>query len=166
VASRTGWRTRPWHIRAAVQTTPADPPAGCIVYFTSVITGTATHLGRFSGAGSTCVTDVVQPDPDPPFVPSGPPPYFTATFTNPLWTLTGANGDQIRIESTRAVAVISLVDGSLKGVGAQRILGGTGRFRGATGEAEVGAVNDDGEGPDDFRGDGWIRYRAAERARR
>lgn len=156
----------PWRISATVATTPANPPSGCLVYFTSVIEGRATHLGEFTGTGSTCVTGVIQPDPDPPFLPAGPPPYFTGHFTNPLWTLTSSNGDELWLESVEAVAVISLTDNSLRAVGRQRILGGTGRFAGATGEAMVGAVNDDGQGPDDFEGTGWIRYRAADRGGR
>lgn len=155
---------RPWHIRATVATTPAPPPAGCVIYFTSVIEGHATHLGAFSGIGSTCLTGVIQPDPDPPFVPAGPPPYFTADFTNPLWTLTASNGDELWLVGDQAVAVISLTDNSLSARGTHRIVGGTGRFAGATGEARVGAVNEDGQGPDDFAGTGWIRFRASDRA--
>jgi len=155
---------QPWRIQATVATTPASAPAGCLVYFTSTIEGHATHVGAFSGVGSTCVTGVIQPDPDPPFVPAGPAPYFTADFTNPLWTLTASNGDEVWLEGYDAVAVISLVDGSLRGEGRMRIVGGTGRFAGATGDAVVGAVNDDGQGPDDFSGSGWIDYRAADRA--
>jgi hypothetical protein len=158
--------SRAWHIRAGVATTPAAAPAGCLLYFTSVITGHATHLGAFSGEGSTCITGLIQPDPDPPFVPAGPGPYFTAAFVNPSWTLTASNGDQLFIENYDAVAVISLVDNSLRAEGRMRIVGGTGRFAGATGEALVGAVNDDGQGPDDFSGSGWIRYDASNAARR
>ena len=157
---------RAWHIRATVTVASASPPAGCLLYFTSVVTGHATHLGAFSGPGSTCITNAIQPDPDPPFVPAGPPPYLTADFTNPRWTLTASNGDELWLEGYDAVAVISLVDGSLRAEGRQRIVGGTGRFAGATGEAVVGAVNDDGQGPDDFSGSGWIRYDASDRARR
>lgn len=149
----------PWQIQATVATTPAEPPAGCAAYLTSVIEGTATYAGRFSGTGSTCILGQTAPDPDPPFLPAGPPPYLTAQFTNPSWTLTTASGDEIWLESVDAVAVISLTDGSLAARGTQRIVGGTGRFEGATGEAQVGAVNDDGQGPDDFSGRGWIRFR-------
>lgn len=148
----------PWRIDATVAVTPAPAPAGCLVYFTSVIEGTATHLGRFTGVGSTCVTSQVAPDPTPPFTPAGPAPYATATFTNPLWTLTAANGDELWLEGPGATAVISLADNSLKGIGTMEIIGGTGRFAGATGHADVGAVNDDGMGPDDFSGRGWIRF--------
>jgi hypothetical protein len=151
--------TLPWRIKATVATTPASPPVGCVVFFTSVIEGTATHLGRFAGAGTTCVLDQIAPDPDPPFLPAGPPPYVTANFTNPRWTLTSSSGDELWIESVEAVAVISLTDGSLRAEGRQRILGGTGRFAGATGEATIGAANEDGQGPDDFEGRGWILFR-------
>jgi hypothetical protein len=149
----------PWHIAATVATTPAEAPEGCIAYLTSVIEGTATHAGRISGTGSTCIIDQIAPDPNPPFLPAGPPPYVTAQFTNPLWTLTTASGDEIWTEGVDAVAVISLADGSLAARGTQRIIGGTGRFEGATGEAQVGGVNDDGQGPDDLSGRGWIQFR-------
>jgi hypothetical protein len=91
---------------------------------------------------------------------------MTADFTNPRWALRAASGDELWLESFDAVAVISLADGSLRAEGRQRIVGGTGRFAGATGEAMVGAVNDDGLGPDDFSGSGWIRYDASDRAGR
>jgi hypothetical protein len=128
------------------------------VFFPSVIEGHARHLGSFGGVGSTCVTDQIAPDADPPFLPAGPPPYATASFYNPRWTLTAANGDELWLESSDATAVLSLVDNSLIGEGSMRVVGGTGRFEGATGMARVGATNDDGLGPDDFYGDGWIRY--------
>lgn len=149
---------QPWQIQATVAVTPAPPPAGCLAYLTSVIEGTATYLGRFSGTGSTCITSQVAPDSNPPFTPKGPGPYATAEFTNPLWTLTAANGDELRLEGYDSVAVISLTDNSLKGAGRMRVVGGTGRFEGATGDAAVSGLNDDGVGPDDFSGRGWIRF--------
>ena len=151
-------RARAWHIRAGVATTPAGPIEGCLVYFTSVIEGHATHLGTFQGVGSTCVTAQIAPDSDPPFHPAGPGPYARATFHNPRWTLTAANGDELWLEGYDATAVISLADDSLIGEGRMRVVGGTGRFEGATGTARVGATNHDGVGPDDFFGDGWIRF--------
>lgn len=162
VVSAASAPRKAWRIDATVAVTPAAPPAGCAVYFTSVIEGHATHLGTFSGVGSTCITGVIQPDPNPPFLPAGPAPYFTAEFYNPLWTLTGANGDELWLESYDAVAVFSMVDNSLVAEGRMRVVGGTGRFAGATGDAMVGAVNEDGIGPDDFSGSGWISYRAAD----
>ena len=150
--------SRAWHIRASVSVTPATPPDGCLAYFTSVIQGHATHLGRFEGVGTTCVTAQVAPDPDPPFRPAGPPPYATATFHNPGWTLTAANGDELWLEGLESTAVLSAIDMSLIAEGRMRVVGGTGRFEGATGTASVGATNDDGVGPDDFYGNGWIRY--------
>jgi hypothetical protein len=122
-----------------------------------VIEGHATHLGAFTGVGSTCVTDLV-PAEDPPIRPAGPAPWGHFTFDNPRWTLTAANGDELWLEAQGAVAIISLVDNSLVAWGVQQIVGGTGRFENATGVADVGAVNEDGSGPDDFSGSGWIRF--------
>jgi len=149
----------PWLIQATVATTPAPPPAGCLAYFTSVIEGTATHLGRFTGTGSTCITDQVAPDPSPPFTPAGPGPYATAQFTNPRWTLVAANGDELWLEAPEAVGVFSLANMAFKAQGRQVIVGGTGRFDNATGEAQVGALNDGTQPADDFSGRGWIRFR-------
>lgn len=141
------------------------PPAPCLQFFNTVINGRTTHLGRFEGVGSTCILEIVAlPDPDPPFLPAGPPPYLTARFSNPLWVLTAANGDQLRLEALDAVAVISLADNSLRAEGTHRILGGTGRFAEATGELETVAMNEDGQGPDDFRSRGWIRFQASNRS--
>lgn len=134
------------------------PPAPCLQLFSSTIEGNATHLGRFEGVGSTCILDVVAPDPDPPFLAPGPPPYITASFSNPRWELTAADGDELWLEGHSAVCVISLSDNSLRCVGAHTIIGGTGRFAGATGELDSGAVNEDGQGPDDFESRGWIRF--------
>lgn len=158
----------PMRISAGVLLTGevVPPPAPCLQLFNSVIEGTATHLGRFHGVGSTCIVDVIAPDPDPAFMPAGPAPYITASFTNPVWVLTAANGDELWLEGHSAVAVISLADNSLRAAGAHTIIGGTGRFAGATGELESGAVNDDGLGPDDFESSGWIRFDASSRSAR
>lgn len=137
---------------------PAVPlPAPCLQAFNAVVHGTGTHLGDFEGVGQTCVTDVVSPDPDPPFLPAGPPPYFTATFSNTL-RITAANGDELWLESEGAVAVFSAVNNSLRAIGPHEIVGGTGRFAGATGELQTTSINEDGQGPDDFTSVGWIRY--------
>lgn len=105
------------------------------------------------------------PDPAAPFPAPGPPPYATAPFSNPLWTLTAADGDELWVEG-EGVAVLSLADGSLRARGRQRIIGGTGRFAGATGEVEAQGLNEDGQGPDDFGSNGWIRFQASDRAAR
>lgn len=157
--------TRPMTMRftVEVQDPVASPRPECLGgHFSSVLEGHATHLGRFSGVGSTCILTAV-PDEDPPFLPPGPPPYVTATFTNPLWVLTAANGDELWMEATDAVAVLGVnpADGSFTSLaarGTHRIVGGTGRFAGATGELQTMAANEDGEGPDDARSEGWIRY--------
>jgi hypothetical protein len=159
---REALRTRrvPFTLKANVQLTGPviPPPEPCLQLANSTIVGEATHLGSFSGVGSTCILDQVAPDPEPPFTAPGPPPYATAHFTNPRWTLTGANGDELWLETTEAVAVLSAVDNSLRARGWQRIVGGTGRFEGATGRLMARAVNEDGQGPDAFTATGWIRF--------
>lgn len=157
--------TRPMTMRLTVTLqgpVPAPSPECLIAHQSSVLEGYATHLGHFRGTGSTCILSVV-PDPDPPFLPAGPPPYFTAPFTNPLWVLTAADGDELWLKADDAVAVLTFNpdDGSetsLRARGTHHIIGGTGRFARATGELQTTAVNEDGQGPDEARSVGWIRY--------
>jgi len=162
-ASADGHARRPLRIWGTVAlVSPIIPtPAPCFQAANSELAGIASHMGRFEGTGSTCILTnlaTVTPDPDPPFTPAGPPPYVTAQFTNPLWVLTAANGDELWLQALDAVAVISGVDGSLRAEGTHTIVGGTGRFTGATGELRTMARNDDGLGPDDFRSEGWVVY--------
>lgn len=144
----------------------APPPAPCQVLLNASIEGTATHLGHFTGVGSTCVLAGWPPAADaaPPFTPPGPPPYATVLFSNPRWTLTAANGDELWLEARDAVAVFSLTDGSARARGVHRIVGGTGRFVGASGALETQAVNADGQGADDLESRGWIRWNPSKRA--
>lgn len=155
---------RPMKMRLSVELVgPVDSPLPqCIGHFRSVLEGRATHLGKFSGVGSTCIL-TAEPDADPPILPPGPPPYVTARFSNPLWVLEAANGDELWLEAADAVAVLGVnpADGSytsLAARGTHRIIGGTGRFATASGELRTMAVNEDGQGPDDARSEGWIRY--------
>lgn len=144
----------------------APPPAPCQVLLNATIEGTATLLGHFTGIGSTCVLAGWPPaaDPAPPFTPPGPPPFATVLFSNPRWTLTAANGDELWLEARDAIAVFSLTDGSAQARGVHGIIGGTGRFDGATGELATEAVNADGLGSDDLESRGWIRFSASKRA--
>lgn len=163
VGPATAHVPRPMTIRGTVAlVSPViPPPTPCFQKIGSELAGLATHMGRFTGIGSTCIlTDLTTatPDPDPPFTPAGPPPYLTAEFTNPSWVLTAANGDELWLRADDAVAVISGVDGSLHAEGTHEIVGGTGRFAGATGRLHTVALNDDGVGPDDFHSEGWIVY--------
>jgi len=150
---------RPFRMEGTVQLMAPDasPPAPCLQNSTSELAGVATHLGRYHGVGSTCILSMA-PDDDPPFTPAGPPPYLVATFSNPLWVITAANGDELRLTSIEAVAVLSGADGSLRAEGTQAVIGGTGRFAGATGELRITGRNDDGQGPDDILSEGWITY--------
>lgn len=150
---------RPMTMRGTVElVSPViPPPAPCLALFNSTIRLHATHLGRVQGIGTTCIQSQI-PDPDPPFTPPGPAPYATAVFSNPLWVLTAANGDELWLTASDAVAVLSMVDGSLAAQGTHRVLGGTGRFASSSGELQSSAINEDGQGPDDFESRGWIRY--------
>ncbi len=157
-------QTRPMKMHLAVEL--GDPvqtplPECLVAHVSSVITGHATHLGEVRGVGSTCI-QTLQPDANPPFLPPGQPPYATAQFTNPSWVLTAANGDELWLEATGiAVLGVNPADGSFASLaarGTHRITGGTGRFEGATGELETRAVNEDAQGPDDVRSEGWIQY--------
>lgn len=153
--------TRAMKISARISFTGdvVPPDAPCLQQLSSAILGNATHLGHFEGMGSTCILDIVAPDPAPPFPAPGAPPYVTAAFSNPLWVLTAANGDELWLRTTDATAVCRLENFfQCRASGTHVIIGGTGRFAGATGELSSGAINEDGEGPDDFESRGWIRF--------
>lgn len=131
---------------------PLPPTADCPVLVGGSQSGRATHLGAFSGPTTTCGFDL-QVMVSPPFVPGGRPPYLVAQFTNEA-TWTAANGDRLEVESA-GVFVQSLPDG-ISGVrGTITVVGGTGRFAGATGEAQG---RRDGARPVTF--EGWIHYDA------
>ena len=70
-----------------------------------------------------------------------------------------ANGDELWLEAPDAVGVFSLANMAFKAERRQVVVGGTGRFEDATGEAAVGAVNDGTQAADDFSGEGWIQFR-------
>lgn len=133
---------------------PLAPTADCPVNIGGSQHGRATHLGQFSGASITCGFDL-QVMVNPPFNPGGAPPYLVAQFTNKA-TWLAANGDELEVE-TVGVFVQSLPDG-ISGVrGTMSIVGGTGRFSGAKGEAQG---HRDGAAPVTF--EGWIDYDASD----
>lgn len=136
-----------------------NPPAGCEIFLQTTQEGQFTHLGRYSGIGTTCVFNVQPGVTDPPFNPGGgPPPYLVTDFTVEQ-TYTAANGDILEI-SGAGVRVQSLTDGRSGFLGTGLIAGGTGRFTGATGEFDVRGANGV------VRYDGWIVYQASNRSHR
>ena len=140
----------------AVSAEVVPPPDGCVAAIATRIRLKATHMGQVEGDGQTCIQSLT-PDADPPFLPPGPPPYGTAPFV-PTWVLEAANGDLLRLEGFESVAVLGLETRSLRARGNFRILGGTGRFAGATGELQASSVNYFGQPADEFRATGWIEY--------
>lgn len=133
---------------------PLPPTADCPVLVGGSQHGRATHLGVFSGESITCGFDL-QVLFSPPFNPGGDPPYLVAEFTNDV-TWLAPNGDELDVE-TVGVFVQSLPDG-ISGVrGTMTVVGGTGRFAGATGEAQG---RRDGGSPVTF--EGWIDYDASD----
>jgi hypothetical protein len=163
--ARPAWVTLPMRMTFTVELqgpVPDPLPECAVAHLASVLEGTASHLGHFRGTGSTCIRSLM-PDPDPPFLPPGPAPWATASFSNPLWVLTAANGDELWLRASDATAVFGInpTDGSFTSLasrGTHVIIGGTGRFADADGELRTTAVNEDGQGPDDVHSDGWIRY--------
>lgn len=134
------------------------PPEPCLQVFNSVIKGTATHLGRFEGVGSTCILDVIAPDPDPPFLAPG---SATLPHRRLLEPAVGADGGQRRSSCAWRPPMPSRSSASSTiryERWGHRILGGTGPFDGATGELHTEAINEDGQRPDDGESRGWIRY--------
>ncbi|MDX1395704.1 MAG: hypothetical protein R3195_15080 [Gemmatimonadota bacterium] len=141
----------------------AAPDPGCLLHAASVIEGRGTMIGPFAGTGETCILSQTVPDPSPPFTAPGPPPYGTAEFTNPRWTLTARSGDELWLAADEATAVLSAVDNTLRARGTHRIVGGTGRFDGAVGVLSTSAINELGTGPDHFTSRGWIRLKRPRR---
>lgn len=146
--------SRPFHATLTSPTTPAPPPqgSGCASFFTSTQSGIATHLGAFTGVGTTCAYPFRMVMSDPPVAPDGGAPYLVADFSV-AQTWTAANGDELRTSGT-GVLVISLQDGSTALRGTGTFDGGTGRFLRVDGEVVVtgrnGVVHEAG----------WIRYDA------
>jgi hypothetical protein len=163
--ARPAWVTLPMRMTFTVEVqgpVPDPLPECAVAHLASALEGTASYLGQFRGIGSTCIRSLV-PDPDPPFPPPGPAPWATASFSNPLWVLTAANGDELWLRASDATAVLGIDpnDGSFTSLasrGTHVIIGGTGRFADANGELRTIAVNEDGQGPDDVYSEGWIRY--------
>lgn len=133
---------------------PVPPTPDCPVLVEGTVQGRAGHLGVFSGPTITCAFDL-QVMVSPPFIPGGGPPYLVAEFINDA-TWMAANGDELIVEAV-GVFVQSLPDG-ISGVrGTITVVGGTGRFAGATGEAQ-GRRN----GADPVTFEGWIDYDASD----
>lgn len=148
-----------WINTASPPTPPEETPAGCEAYFMTSQVGRATHLGKFTGRGSTCAVNIRIVE-DPPFnFTGGAPPFFVADFTA-AQTWTAANGDRLFIaNSSGGVFVQSLVDGTSSIQAALIFNGGSGRFEGATGQAHVLGTGD--INVDRLQFDGLIRYDAS-----
>ncbi len=108
-------------------------------------TGEATHLGLFSGGGSTCArvdfaTGVVA-------------------FGDGVGTLTAANGDTL---NATLAGYGSILDGTE--TEEWTLVGGTGRFAGATGQARSTGRVDVTTTPYTFAStfEGWIAYDASQ----
>ena len=93
-----------------VTTVGIDPVAG-LVHTHAAGQGQATHLGHFTQTGDTTVD-------------------LTTGNARGTWTLTAANGDMLFLEMT-AYGI-----DPTHGVGTFTVVGGTGRFQGATGSYE------------------------------
>jgi hypothetical protein len=121
---------------ATTRSDPAQPPAGCQLSLETGQLGQATHLGIFTGEGVTCGFNGTVTTAPPFNLAGGPPPYFVSDFTvEQTWT--AADGSTLSWVSEDGVFVQSLADGSSSALGSMRIVGGTGRFAGATGHGQV-----------------------------
>ncbi|MDX1674459.1 MAG: hypothetical protein R3314_06680 [Longimicrobiales bacterium] len=134
------------------QTPDPDRPDGCELFMHTAQVGESTHLGRYTGTGTTCSYNVQLGVVDPPINPGGgPPPYFVTDFTI-LQTHTAANGDELEVSGV-GLFVLSMETGAAGFVGEGAIEGGTGRFEGATGAFTIRGVTGT---PAHY--DGWIRF--------
>lgn len=150
-------QSKPFKATIDAVTTPLAPTADCPIFLQSDQSGVATHVGEWSGTGTTCGFNLRIVD-DPPFDPGGGPPYFVADFINDV-TWTAPNGDQLFVV-TNGVRVESIPDGASGNRGTTTINGGTGRFLGATGEALGGRDADE----EINTIEGWIEYDASDRS--
>lgn len=143
----------------------SSPPAGCVLFLETAQTGQASHIGRFSGRGGTCVTTQQQTD-SPPFWDHDPaPPYALMDFTNEMvWT--AANGNELWLRPNGGVFVMSLANGAASVRGHLAIAGGTGRFEGATGRLVATGGRGPGEPGDHLTYDGEISLRPGPAASR
>lgn len=108
-----------------VQSGVIAPSAACQgLSNTTTGTGEATHLGKSLWSGTACLG----------FGPQG------IVVTNGKLTLTAANGDQL-FSTFAASGALPAGDGSFHLDGTFTVVGGTGRFAGATGG---GTFTDDG----------------------
>ncbi|MGH3133686.1 MAG: hypothetical protein ACRDNY_08110 [Gaiellaceae bacterium] len=126
----------------SAETVQDAAPPGCEVFLTTTQAGNATHMGRFTGTGVTCGFDI-RVVADPPFnLSGGAPPFLVVDFTvEQTWT--AADGSTLTWATPDGVFVQSLSDGSASSMGTMDIMGGSGRFAGATGQAMITAINTD-----------------------
>jgi hypothetical protein len=100
---------------------PTDDPDYLINKETGA--GEATHLGKFTLVG----VETVYVKDFPQFI-----------SVEGAFTMTGADGDQVFVEYSTTGGINE--EGSLDIIGTYYIVGGTGRFAGATGEGELRAI--------------------------
>jgi hypothetical protein len=104
-------------------------------------TGTATSMGKITAASADCIV----------------PGEGTYTFTGGRLVLTGADGDTLTAEysgfltPTAKYPVFSLS-------GSYRIVGGTGRFTGATGSGSLQGTNNIATGAGAYTAAGVVAY--------
>lgn len=147
-------RAKPFEGQFSAEDVPLSPTPDCPVFVGGTQHGWASHLGVFSGASITCGFNL-RVLFNPPFNPGGDPPYLMADFTNDV-TWIATNGDELVVD-TVGIFVQSLADG-ISGVrGTMTVVGGIGRFKGATGEAQG---RRDAANPVTF--EGWIHYDASD----
>lgn len=145
--------TKPFKGAFEATTTPIDTQPGCELSWISVQHGEATHLGRFSGEAIGCGFNGIVALEAPPLPVDGAPPYFVSEYVlEGSWT--AANGDNIYY-TVEGLFVQSLENGASTTAVTENLVGGSGRFEGATGQ--VAADNID---KSQIEFDGWITYDA------
>lgn len=120
--------------KGTVESTDAAPPAG-VTCPTPILngfadTGHATHLGKFTGSHWVCSG----------FPVPGPGGTFTFAMLSSEAVWVAANGDELwmRLNSTLGGrTVYTFPAGTFVGTVANDIIGGTGRFAGATGVVNI-----------------------------
>jgi hypothetical protein len=91
--------------------------------------GTATHIGKFTGAGSHCSQIT--------WTPSGP---GAVTYSDGRGTLAAANGDTLELLWGQGKTGYDAAAGTITFTDQFTFVGGTGRFVGATGGGQEGGA--------------------------
>jgi hypothetical protein len=118
--------SRPFMANIDGNANPVPTSDPCVLLNTETGSGTATHIGKFVITNTESVNFCTNPE---------------GGDINGQFTITAANGDQI-FGTYYTVGHFDFQAGQITALGEYQIIGGTGRFTGATGSGQISAVGD------------------------